>query len=94
MQAMTFMVAPQVWQVLISMLKTRFRRFAQVIDARRSVGDGRSSTTLALWPLPRFAGVTNARCLLLGANTVHAILIPIYETQPNNEHPTNVLLSS
>ena len=76
------------------MLKTRFRRFAQVIDARRSVGDGRSSTTLALWPLPRFAGVTNARCLLLGANTVHAILIPIYETQPNNEHPTNVLLSS
>ena len=51
------------------MLNTRLSRFAQVSDARRSAGDGRSSTTLALWPLPRFAGVTNARCLLLGANT-------------------------
>ena len=42
---------------------------SQVIDARRSAGDGRSSTTLALLPLPRFGGVTSARCLALGANT-------------------------
>ena len=31
-------------QVLMSILQTRLRRFAQVIDARRSTGDGRSST--------------------------------------------------
>jgi len=30
-----------------SMLNTRLKRCAQVIDARRSAGDGRSSTTLA-----------------------------------------------
>jgi hypothetical protein len=52
-------------------LKTRFRRCAQVIEARRSAGvcSCVSSTALALLPLPRFAGVTHARCLLFGANT-------------------------
>ena len=69
MQAITFTAPVHSLQVLVSILKTRLSRFAQVSDARRSAGDGRSSTTLALWPLPRFGGVTNARCLLLGANT-------------------------
>ena len=69
MQAITFTAPPHSLQVSMSMLNTRLRRCAQVIDARRSAGDGRSTTTLALLPLPRFAGVTNARCLLLGANT-------------------------
>jgi hypothetical protein len=41
----------------------------QVRDARRSTDVGGSWDTLALLPLPRFAGVTNARCLLFGANT-------------------------
>jgi len=43
------------------MLNTRLSRFAQVSDARRSAGAGRSSTTLAWLPLPRLAGVTRAR---------------------------------
>jgi hypothetical protein len=41
----------------------------RVIEARPSVGVGGSSVTLAWLLPPRFAGVTNARCLLLGANT-------------------------
>jgi hypothetical protein len=47
---------------------TRFRRFAHVIEARFSAGvwSFRPST---FFPLPRFAGVTSARYLLLGANT-------------------------
>jgi len=50
---------------------TRFRRCAQVIDARRSRGvfSGPSAHALGSLPFPRFAGVTRARCLLLGANT-------------------------
>jgi hypothetical protein len=39
------------------------------MDARRSTDVGGSSDILGLLPLPRFAGVTNARCLLFGANT-------------------------
>lgn len=54
--------------MLLSMLNTRFNRCAQIIDARRSVAVGGSSASMALLPLPRFAGVTNARCRLLGAN--------------------------
>jgi hypothetical protein len=50
-------------------VETRLSRCAQAIDARRSADVGGSSTTLALLPLPRFAGVTNARCRLFGANT-------------------------
>ncbi len=53
----------------MSILNTRFRRCAQLIEARRCAGVDGPSVTLALLPLPRFAGVTNARCLLLGANT-------------------------
>ena len=50
---------------------TRLRRCAQVIAARRSAGVGSSvSAGLACRPpLPRLAGVTRARYLLLGAKT-------------------------
>ena len=44
MQAITFTTPVHSLQVLMSILQTRLRRFAQVIDARRSTGDGRSST--------------------------------------------------
>jgi hypothetical protein len=69
MQAMTFAVPPHLVQASISMLNTRFKRCAQVMAARRSAGVGGSSDTLAWFPLPRFAGVTNARYWPLGANT-------------------------
>ena len=41
------------------------------IDARRSAGAGPSvaSDVLASLPLPRLAGVTRARCALLGVKT-------------------------
>jgi len=50
-------------------MHTRFKRCAQLIDARRSLGVFSSPSAHALGglPLPRFAGVTRARCLLLGA---------------------------
>src|SRR5690606_36605002 len=69
MQAMTLMAPPQPLQVSMSILKTRLSRCAHVIDARRCAGVAGSSATLTLLPLPRFDGVTNARCRLLGANT-------------------------
>ena len=71
MQAMILTWPPQVLQVSMSILTTRFRRCAHVIDARRSAGAGPSvaSDVLALLPLPRLAGVTRARCALLGAKT-------------------------
>ena len=61
---------PHLSQVSTSRLKTRFNRFAQVIEARFSAGVW--STSLAGWrflSLPRPAGVTFERYLLLGANT-------------------------
>jgi hypothetical protein len=54
----------------ISMLKTRFKRFAHVIEARFSPGVWSASS--AEWHflfVPRLAGVTSARYLLLGVNT-------------------------
>ena len=62
-QAMTFMVAPQVWQVLISILKTRLKRLAQAMTTWRSAGvrSLRASAVLGLHPLPRPAGVISAR---------------------------------
>jgi hypothetical protein len=36
MQAMILIAPPQAWQVSMSMLNTRFKRCAQVIDAQRS----------------------------------------------------------
>ncbi len=71
MQAITRSAPPQARQVSTSMLKTRRRRWAQVIEARR-LATGRSfagSITRGMLPLPRFAGVTWARWRLLGANT-------------------------
>ncbi len=71
MQAMILSAPPQARQISISMLNSRFRRYTQVIEAWRSAGVGASESLLeARWfPLPRFDGVTKARCLLFGANT-------------------------
>ena len=62
---------PHSRQVWISILKTRFSLCAQVMAARRSTGvwSCGSSDVWALFPFPRLAGVTTARCLLLGAKT-------------------------
>ena len=62
---------PQAGQVSISILNTRLRRCAQVIEARRSaaVGSSASAAATAGPPLPRLAGVTRARYWLFGANT-------------------------
>jgi hypothetical protein len=59
---------PQAGQVSMSMLNTRFRRCAQVIEARRSAGVWTSSSSgdCAFVPLPRLEAVTRARYLLLG----------------------------
>lgn len=69
-QAMTFMAPPQFEQVSISILNTRLSRYAHVIAAWRCVGVfSVLSAAALLLRLPRFAGVTAALCLLLGANT-------------------------
>jgi hypothetical protein len=71
MQAMTRSAPPQAGQISMSMPKTRLSRCAQVIAARRCVGvlSCPSSEALGWAPLPRFAGVTAARCGLFGAST-------------------------
>jgi len=71
MQAITLTAPPHSLQASMSMLNTRRKRCAQVIDARRSaeVWSGVSSSDFVFLPLPRLAGVTSARYLLLGANT-------------------------
>ena len=65
----TLTVPPHSSQVVISILNTRLRRYAQVIAACCSTGDRSSPFIWRLALLPRFDGVTRARCLLLGANT-------------------------
>ena len=65
MQAITWTLLPHSVHFSISMLKTRFNLCAHVIEARRSAGVCGSSHAFALLPLPRFAGVTRARCWLL-----------------------------
>ena len=71
MQAIILTWPPQLLQISMSMLKTRFKRCAQVMAARRSAGVLAlgASAVRALLPLPRLAGVTCARCALFGANT-------------------------
>ena len=71
MHAMIRTAPPQAEQVSMSIRKTRFRRRAQVIAARRSNDVGSPApTAVACRPLfPRAAGVTRARYLLSGANT-------------------------
>lgn len=70
-QAMIRTDPPQLGQVSISMPKTRSRRCALLVAARRSPAVGSSGVSLVSCraPLPRLAGVTRARCRLLGANT-------------------------
>ena len=65
MHAMIRTAPPQAGQVSISIPKTRFRRCAQVIAARRSAGVGSSgSAGLACCPpRPRLAGVTRRQRL-------------------------------
>ena len=62
MQAITLTVPPHSRHVSMSILKTRFNRWAQVIDAQRSAGVGScvSLGALVFLPLPRFAGRTRA----------------------------------
>jgi len=69
MHAMILSAPPQARQVSMSMPNTRLSRCAQLIDARRSTGvcSCESPVEGRFVPLPRFAGVTRARCLLLGA---------------------------
>ena len=70
MLAIILTLPPHSLQVSMSMLKTRFNRFAQVIEARFSAGIwSASSVEWGFLRLPRLAGVTLARYLLLGANT-------------------------
>ena len=58
-------------QVSMSILKTRLSRCDHVIDARRSAGlcSCVPLPAFGLPSFPRLARVTNALCLLLGANT-------------------------
>ena len=66
MQAMTFLGAAAAAAGLdVDIENAYLSRCAHVIDARRCAGVAGSSATLTLLPLPRFAGVTNARCRLL-----------------------------
>ena len=62
---------PHSLQVSTSISKTRFNLCAQVMDARRSaeVWFCLFSAFIDFLLLPRLAGVTNARYLLLGANS-------------------------
>jgi len=70
MLAMILTSPPHSLQVSISILKTRFNRFAQVIEALFSAGVWSDSFgDLVFMHLPRLAGVTRARYLLLGAKT-------------------------
>ena len=65
---------PHLSQVSTSRLKTRFNRFAHVIEARFSGGVWlASSAKQGRLRLPRLAGVTLARYLLLGAPKVGAL---------------------
>ena len=70
MEAMIRTDPPHARQVSMSIPKTRFRRCAQVIAARRSLGVGSSFELNVLGdrpPLPRLALVTRPRYRLLGA---------------------------
>jgi hypothetical protein len=61
MLAMILTSPPQSLQVSMSISNTRFKRFAQVIEALFSaeVWFRASFGVLTLFPLPRFAGVTS-----------------------------------
>ena len=69
MQAMTLAAPPQRLQISMSILKTRFKRCAQVIAAWRSAGVLTAAFAPVLGALPRLAGVTSPRQRWLGANT-------------------------
>jgi len=57
-------------QFTLSILNTRFRRFAQLIATWRLAGDFSAlSSSGSFLVFPRLAGVTCSRHLLFGANT-------------------------
>ena len=60
-QAMTLADPPQRLQTSMSILNTRFRRWAQVMAAWRSAGVWTSALAIDLTPFPRLAGVTSPR---------------------------------
>jgi len=68
MQAIILTGPPHSRQISTSMLNTRFKRWAQVIEARRSVGVCSSAPKSegGLFLFPRLPGVTCARCLARG----------------------------
>jgi len=66
MLAIILTLPPHSLQVSMSILNTRFKRFAHVIEARFSAGVW-SFRALYVFTLPRLAGVTSARYLLFGA---------------------------
>ena len=70
MQAMILTAPPHSQQVSMSILNTRLRRCAQVMEARRSTGVGSSGSPVEgrRPPLPRKAFVTRPQYRLLGAN--------------------------
>ena len=72
MQAMIRIAPLQAGQVSMSIPNTRFRRYTQLIEARRSaaVCSYGSAVVACRPPLPRLAGVTRVRYWLLGANTL------------------------
>jgi hypothetical protein len=77
--AMILTSPPHSLQVAMSILKTRFNRFAKVIEARFSAALwSASSGEQDFLRLPRLAGVTHARYLLLGANTPLSAKMKIY----------------
>lgn len=69
MHAMTLTEPPQRPQTSMSILNTRFRRWAQVMAAWRSAGVRTSALELDLMPFPRLAGVTSPRQRWFGAST-------------------------
>ena len=71
MQAMILTAPPHLLQTETSILKTRLSLSAHVSDLRLSADDFSlvEEEVLLRLPLPRFAGVTLMRSLLLGAST-------------------------
>ena len=67
--AMTLADPPQRPQTSMSILNTRFRRWAQVMAVWRSAGVRTSALEVNLTPFPRLAGVTSPRQRWFGART-------------------------
>jgi hypothetical protein len=73
MQAMILTAPPQLLQVSMSMLNTRFKRCAQVMAPRRSAGvvSSGASAVRALLPLARLAGYFDNNMLTHQVNSAN-----------------------